>query len=134
MANRTVTHQEFYRLCEIARNMQERIMRCHRLGQVAALLGDAFGRPLSKHTAGSVIDATSIKLTKSPRPTGERRSRTVMIIARSIASLYEKMGEPIPDDLKCVLLKQSVPDPDPIPASTIIDPKTMRVVNDIKYA
>lgn len=129
MASKRLSNVQFLTVCDIARNKREEIVRdCHGHKALAAYLAKASGIDVSDASVSAILEATNIKL--ECRHTG--RLRNMRVVLRVLLSLLEKLGEKAPQDLlACYEAFNGKPwvGAKPVPASTVVDPKTMHVVN-----
>lgn len=66
------------------------------------------GFPVSRSSVVQALEATGVVLTAPPPPPrgpyGKQKDRT-MVVARALAGLYQKMGEPVPAELTSIINK-----------------------------
>lgn len=103
MSTTRITHVQFFKLCEELRNHREVIeSTCCRFSEVAVLIGPKLDFPVPISTIDEAAKAVGIVLTKKKSKgnfSEAARIKTAKVLASSIANLFEKLGEKIPDDL-----------------------------------
>ncbi len=131
-----ITNQQFFAVCEAIRNDRELILKdCESSVQVAKLVGEKLGYGVSKSTAQSACELVGVVLTKK-KAKRKQNASLARVLANAIFKLYVKFDEVPPQSLIDAVERLeghpvSIPTPavPPVPARSVIDPKTLSVVS-----
>lgn len=155
---RRLTHAEFFALTEAIRNNQEKLLQCRSINQATVLINAVTGKDYSAQTVGDAIKVTGTKL-KVVQSKAKARAlverAAINAVQKAISELqaclrthdarFSLTGSAISDcqkdiaELKDIVFRMldavTVPvtkHPSPsngVPASRVVDPKTIPVVN-----
>lgn len=138
-----LTNVQFFQICEMLKLHRDAVTKqCHTKLDVAVFVKQKLGIDMSPHAVENCLKAVEITLERLNRrgSTNARKSHNTRIIARDLLRLYKKLGEEPSQDLMDLVKRSDLgtttiqeqptqPAAPPIPASTIVDPKTISVVN-----
>lgn len=128
-----LTQEKFFQIANWMQNNKEMLLReRYNSTSLVKLLHEALAIHVSEASLPSLKKAAGIEYKpKSPQQKGTGGKR-IEYLARVLAELLTELGKDVPDKLHRMCRHQSFqdtpPPAPPIPASVVVDPKTMSIV------
>lgn len=145
-----LTHSQFFELTEAIRNQQEVIMKtCWKPAQVTVLIAKYLNFPISQGAVDTALEMTKVQL--AVKPVGinanakKQHGNNTRVLSKYLIELYKALGQEVPQELLDLHVRTfdgvpvdgrvgdsrapNIKAPPGIPARTLVDPKTIAVVN-----